>query len=634
MKQTCSTTNSTEDNLYFRKFEDRKPDQPIPDSKGRTMLFQFFAMLLLLFGVYYLYWRWTESLNWNAAFFSFSLVIAETLSFISLCLIVINYWSNDDSPLKKPAHFLSDIKEISADDDRPLSIDVFITTVNESIDLVRFTIEDALKMKYPFEDVSVNIHLLDDGRRDGRDPLKENFKVLAEQYGINYLTRENNFGFKAGNLNNAIEKTNGDLILILDADTRPFEGFLNHTTGYFREKNLAWVQTPQWFYDLTESVPLSVFLRQQFKGLNKKRKTISDFLFNKIKTGHDIFGSNPKLFYDVILRRRNYHNASFCCGAASIHRRDFLFESAEIKYQEDIKQYIEEEKALRRDKSQEELKTEAQSKITKTVFEHHISEDIYTSLLLHSAPGRNWKSVLHIYVESKMLSPQDLESRVKQYARYAQGSIDIALGKHSPLVIKGLNLRQRLCYINTVYTYFSTLWITVFLLSPILFFFTLTPPVLAFNFDFFKHFIPFQVLNIILMAIANWGVNTHRAKQYYISNFWLYMQSIFKVLRQRNMEFNVTRKKQVNGEKQVIRHIIPHLTIVALTLLGILYNTYLIFKGVHPSYSGFTVNVIWGFINIYQLNAFIRAAFWKNTTPITPEEDFSELYPNQLTPAL
>ena len=233
-----------------------------------------------------------------------------------------------------------------------------------------------------------------------------------------------------------------------------------------------------------------------------------------------------------------------------------------------------------------------------------------------------------------MLSPQDLESRVKQYARYAQGSIDIALGKHSPLVLKGLSIRQRLCYINTVYTYFSTLWISVFLLSPILFFFTLTPPVLAFNFDFFKHFIPFQVLNIILMAIANWGVNTHRAKQYYISNFWLYMQSIFKVLRQRNMEFNVTRKKQVNGEKQVIRHIIPHLGIVALTLLGILYNTFLIFKGVHPSYSGFTVNVIWGLINIYQLNAFIRAAFWKSETPVAPEADLSELYPNHLSPAL
>jgi cellulose synthase (UDP-forming) len=350
--------------------------------------------------------------------------------------------------------------------------------------------------------------------------------------------------------------------------------------------------------------------------------------------GNDIFGSNPKLFYDVILRRRNFHNASFCCGAASIHRRDFLFECAEIKYQEDINHYISEQRVLQRNRTDKELRAEAESKLHKTVFEHHISEDIYTSLLIHSAPGRNWKSVQHIYVESKMLSPQDLESRVKQYARYAQGSIDIALGKHSPLVLKGLSLRQRLCYINTVYTYFSTLWISVFLLSPIVFFFTLTPPVLAFNFDFFKHFIPFQVLNIILMAIANWGVNTHRAKQYYISNFWLYMQSIFKVLRQRNMEFNVTRKKRVTSDKQAVRHIVPHLLIVLLTLLGIMYNTALIIKGIHPSYSGFTVNVIWGLINIYQLNAFIRAAFWKSTHPTFRPTGQTETIHNILSPAL
>src|SRR6187399_1365481 len=107
MSATTTSKTQKEDNLYFLKYEDRQPEQPIPDSKGRTMLFQFFAILLLLFGANYLYWRWTESLNWNAAFFSLSLIIAETLSFLSLCLIVINYWSNDDSPLKKPAHYLS-----------------------------------------------------------------------------------------------------------------------------------------------------------------------------------------------------------------------------------------------------------------------------------------------------------------------------------------------------------------------------------------------------------------------------------------------------------------------------------------------------------------------------------------------
>src|SRR3712207_7809011 len=32
--------------------------------------------------------------------------------------------------------------------------------------------------------------------------------------------------------------------------------------------------------------------------------------------------------FDVILRRRNWANASFCCGAGSIHRREAVMEAA------------------------------------------------------------------------------------------------------------------------------------------------------------------------------------------------------------------------------------------------------------------------------------------------------------------
>ena len=45
---------------------------------------------------------------------------------------------------------------------------------------------------------------------------------VAEQEGVNYLSRENNIGFKAGNLRNGLEHTDGDFIVICDADTRVF----------------------------------------------------------------------------------------------------------------------------------------------------------------------------------------------------------------------------------------------------------------------------------------------------------------------------------------------------------------------------------------------------------------------------
>ena len=55
-----------------------------------------------------------------------------------------------------------------------------------------------------------------------------------------------NIGFKAGNLQNGIENSSGDLFVILDADARPFPAFLKNTLGYFRKQRVAWVQTCQW----------------------------------------------------------------------------------------------------------------------------------------------------------------------------------------------------------------------------------------------------------------------------------------------------------------------------------------------------------------------------------------------------
>lgn len=84
---------------------------------------------------------------------------------------------------------------------------------------------------------------------------------VAEQEGVNYLSRENNIGFKAGNLRNGLEHTDGDFIVICDADTRVFPSILTDTLGYFRDPLVAWVQTPQWFYDLPAGKRLPYWLK-------------------------------------------------------------------------------------------------------------------------------------------------------------------------------------------------------------------------------------------------------------------------------------------------------------------------------------------------------------------------------------
>jgi cellulose synthase (UDP-forming) len=93
-------------------------------------------------------------------------------------------------------------------------------------------------------------------------------------------------------MNNAFYQTDGDIIVVLDADTRIFPSFLNHTTGYFRNKKLGWVQTPQWFYDIPEGVPLKDYLAIRYKRIGKILGSIMPFS-KRFIIGKNVFGTDP-----------------------------------------------------------------------------------------------------------------------------------------------------------------------------------------------------------------------------------------------------------------------------------------------------------------------------------------------------
>lgn len=585
-------------------------------------MFQSLGILTITFGCAYIYWRWRYSLNPASIGFSVTLVIAETLSFLSTILIILNFWENKDPEKTAPVHLLSEIEELEGRPDRPIKIDVFIATYNEQVELVRLSIQDAKKMTYPFPDAKIRIYVLDDGRRDGRDSSKENMKLVCKEEEVGYLIREHNEGYKAGNLKNALEHTDGDIFVILDADTRPFSHFLVNTTGYFRNKKVAWVQTPQWFYDTTEPEKISEVLNNKFglkknttSKLSKSIQKINNLLFGRWLMNEDIFGNDPRLFYDVILRKRNFWNAAFCCGAGSIHRREAIMHLAVRDFSQKLKDL-----ELKLKDVQANNYVIRQSKRQMIIREHlipfkfHASEDIYTSIMLHADKKKKWQSIQHAGVECKMLSTQDLDSWIKQHQRYAEGSLDIAL-KDNPLFIPGLSMGQRIMYFSTILSYFAPLWILVFLLSPVYFFYTLTLPVQAYSFEFFKYFLPFQVLNTLTVTVGCWGVDTKRGDQYYISSFWFMLVSLFSVMRGKKVKFNVTPKDRGNNDLNR-QHILPHLVIIALTILGIMYNAILLFFDRHPSPSGFAANSFWCFFNIISLSIMIRAAYWR---PISEE---------------
>ncbi len=100
---------------------------------------------------------------------------------------------------------------------------MYFPTYDEDPELVRLSLRDAKNVLNPM-DVNISIHVLDDGSRDS-------MKLVADEEGVNYITRDGNIGFKAGNLRNAMEQTCGDFIVICDADTRPFPSILENTLG-------------------------------------------------------------------------------------------------------------------------------------------------------------------------------------------------------------------------------------------------------------------------------------------------------------------------------------------------------------------------------------------------------------------
>jgi cellulose synthase (UDP-forming) len=133
--------------------------------------------------------------------------------------------------------------------------------------------------------------VLDDGRRD-------EVRQMCEELGVGYLTRDSNEHAKAGNINAALARTDGEFVVVLDADFIALPDLLERTLGHFEQDDrLAFVQLPQTFYNV-DSV--------QHVG--------------RSRTGwHE-----QSLFYDVIQPGKNRWNAAFWCGSPAVIRRAAL----------------------------------------------------------------------------------------------------------------------------------------------------------------------------------------------------------------------------------------------------------------------------------------------------------------------
>lgn len=233
----------------------------------------------------YAWWRMTSTLEfdtWIQAVLGYGLLAAEAYTW----LIVVLGFIQTAWPLKREPAPLQGLPEAWP------TVDVFIPTYNEPLSVVRPTVLAAMAMDWPTE--RFKVYLLDDGRRD-------EFRDFAEEVGVHYMTRPDNQHAKAGNLNHALQKTDGQLVAIFDCDHLPTRSFLKTAVGWFqRDKKCAMLQTPHHFFspDPFER-NLGTFRRVPNEGA---------------------------LFYGLIQDGNDFWNATFFCGSCAVIRRDPLME--------------------------------------------------------------------------------------------------------------------------------------------------------------------------------------------------------------------------------------------------------------------------------------------------------------------
>lgn len=265
------------------------------------------TLFLALAGVLtarYFVWRVTNTIYWNDWLSSSAMIALFLAELYAIIVLFLGFFSNALPIRRKPC-------PPSGPAESWPSVDVLVPSYNESLELLEVTLVAATAMRYPQH--KLRVYLCDDGGTDERllspDPelarrakeRRASCQALCEQIGVTYLTRPRNVSSKAGNLNEALQHTRGDLVLILDADHIPTADFLEKTVGFFQADPLVYmVQTPHFFINP-----------------------------DPLEKNHDIFGRIPsenEMFHGVIQQGLDFWNAAQFCGSAAILRRRQLDE--------------------------------------------------------------------------------------------------------------------------------------------------------------------------------------------------------------------------------------------------------------------------------------------------------------------
>ncbi len=235
----------------------------------------------------YLFWRSLSSLNLSNptdGMFSLLLLGFELIGIV-ISLILFSFLIQIKDRHQEANNYS---QEVLSGEYLP-SVDILIPTYNEPDFILKRSIIGCQALNYN----NKKIYVLDETKRP-------EIQKLCEELNCFYLTRPDNLYAKAGNLNHALSQTNGELIVVFDADFVPTTNFLTRTVGFFQNPKIGLVQTPQSFYN-TDAIAKNL-------GLGK------------------ILTSDDEIFYRQVQIMKDSASSVICSGTSFVMRRGALKE--------------------------------------------------------------------------------------------------------------------------------------------------------------------------------------------------------------------------------------------------------------------------------------------------------------------
>lgn len=467
--------------------------------------------LMTVTSVIYILWRLFFTLPLHAGIVSLiagiALFVAE---FISMLEAVIHYicMSKDKAP-EFP---------VIPESDYP-HVDVLIATHSEEPELLFKTINGCKHMEYP-DPSKVHIYLCDDNDRP-------EMAKLAQKMGVGYFGLSGNKLAKAGNLNNALSKTDSPLVVTFDSDMIPRSSFLMKTVPYFflpemiledgvwrkrteeeldPDYKIGFVQTPQSFYNP------DLFQFNFFAESNIPNE--QDYFFKEVNVG------------------RNSSNSAIYAGSNTLISRRALEEVGGIR--------------------------------TKT-----ITEDFATGIDIQ-AKGYTCFAIDEVLASG--LAPDDFPNLLKQRQRWGRGCVQTI--RSSRFLFGKLPFLSKLSYLSCLLYWWTFLRRIIYILSPILF--TV----------FGVLVVRTELWGILLIWLPSYLIYNHslrllsgKVRDQKWSNIvdtilcpYMILPILAETFGIRMRTFAVTSKEKTGTRSAKIIYAIPHLILLAASIVGIYFS--------------------------------------------------------------